>query len=118
MQAADSCTRFSSVLHASILVLSPGSISSCSREQLNPARREVAYKLWEQGCILKLQKLVSLRYHLHVRLGNRMVIADLGLCQNLGSDSAQKMQFGCTAPNVVDYSGSRLRSGREVEAKL
>ena len=48
-------------------------------------------------------------YHLHVRLGNRMVLRALGLFKEfLWAECDPKMQFGCTAYNLMHYFGWKI----------
>ena len=55
-------------------------------------------------CVLNLSKPVSLISHLHVRLGNRMVLGALGLLQKFfRAESNPKMCFGCIAHDLKHY---------------
>ena len=55
---------------------------------------------------MKLQKPVSLTCHLHVGLGNCMVLWALGLFRKFyPAESGLKMRFRCRAHNLLYYSG-------------
>ena len=53
-----------------------------------------------------MQKPVSLTYHLHVRLGNCMVLRALGLLQKFfRAESGPQMWFECIGHNLMHFSG-------------
>ena len=55
---------------------------------------------------MKLQKLVSLTCHLHVRLRNCRVLQAFGLFKKFyPAESGLKMRFGCRPHNLMYYSG-------------
>jgi len=62
-------------------------------------------------CVLKLEKSVSLTYHLHVRKGNRMVLRAMGLSRKLfRAESGPKMRLGCIAPNLSYFAPALISS--------
>jgi hypothetical protein len=88
--------------------------------RLNPltlkgGKRAIKLRGWR--CVLKSQKPVPLRYLLHYRLGNRIV---LGTSEAQGKFFGQKsdpnMQFGCRAQELMHYSGFYLLSNDSGEA--
>ena len=75
-----------------------GIIGFYSPEPLKSGKREAGYKLRGWRCVLKLQQLVLLRYNLHVRSENRMVLRALDAQRKFfGQKSDPNMQFGCIA---------------------
>jgi hypothetical protein len=63
----------------------------------------------EKRCVLKLQKPVSLTFHLHILLGNRMALGASGVHQRFfRQKSDPNIQFGCRAEKLMHYSGSIL----------
>ena len=64
--------------------------------------------LRSQWRVLKLQKPVSLTFHLHILLGNRMVLEASGVQRRFfRQKSDPNMQFGCRADKLMHYSGRR-----------
>ncbi len=62
----------------------------------------------EKVC-LKSHKLVSLTFHLHILLRNRMILGGSGVQQRFfRQKSDPNTQFGCRAEKLMHHSGSRL----------
>jgi len=99
----------SCALGASILLVhSPVSIASYPPEPLKSDRRKAGYKLRRWRYALKSQKQVLLRYRLHVRWANLMVLHAKELFQEFfRAESDPKVRYGCIAQKLMHY---RLKS--------
>jgi len=57
-------------------------------------------------CVLKMYKPVSLTFHLHVKLGNRIVLRALGLLQKiLARNPIQNAVLHLLTAKLMHYSG-------------